>query len=81
MRTVGRPQFSNASRCAAGLSGFYAFTQCGERPETYRDPRPFGTLPLAQTTSAIVAEATTTHPPGELTRGALRGALYCGASL
>ena len=31
--TLGHPQSSSANRVTAGALGFFAFTQCGERPD------------------------------------------------
>ena len=38
-------QSSSASRLTAGAAGFFTFTQCGERPDLYGEPRRFDTMP------------------------------------
>ncbi|MGA6944353.1 MAG: hypothetical protein WBZ27_20510, partial [Pseudolabrys sp.] len=38
-------QSSSASRFTAGASGFLNLSQSGERPDLYRDPRRFETIP------------------------------------
>jgi hypothetical protein len=40
-----RPQCSSASRFTAGAAGFLNLSQSGERPDLYRDPRRFETIP------------------------------------
>jgi hypothetical protein len=40
-----RPQSSSASRFTAGPAGFLNFSQSGERPDRYRDPSRFETIP------------------------------------
>jgi hypothetical protein len=40
-------QSSSASRFTAGASGFLNFSQSGERPDLYREPRRFDTIPSA----------------------------------
>jgi hypothetical protein len=36
---------SSASRLTAALLGLLIFSQCGDRPDTYGDPRRFDTIP------------------------------------
>jgi hypothetical protein len=40
-----RPQCSSASRFTAGACGFLNLSQSGERPDRYRDPSRFETIP------------------------------------
>ena len=39
------PQSSSPSRFTAGTAGFLNFSQSGERPDRYRDPSRFETIP------------------------------------
>ena len=41
----GLPQSSSASRLTAGASGFLNFIRSGVRPDRYRDPSLFETIP------------------------------------
>ncbi len=50
------PQSSSASRFTASAFGFLTFTQCGERPERYSDPRRFDTIPSQPSLAGVLEE-------------------------